>query len=172
MKEDWPPPPPPGEYENWCVALSVQVRISECANICAKACVPACFFLFIYFTEYPFSLALFSSNTRRYLISCNGSDWWLFLSLLLSLFSLLHSSQAVRTGGRWDLPALCWSCCTSPCPRVLRWSLREAQVFYTTFLPTSYTHAQPFFVAVFMHLCEQAPAFIDAKINGWRHWLM
>lgn len=32
-------------------------------------------------------------------------------------------------GGRWDLPALCWSCCTSRCPRVREWSQRGAQVF-------------------------------------------
>lgn len=36
--------------------------------------------------------------------------------------------QTVRTGGKWDLPALCWSCSTSLFPRVWRWSLRGAQV--------------------------------------------
>lgn len=34
----------------------------------------------------------------------------------------------MRTGGRWDLPALCCSCCASRCPRVWRWSLRGDQV--------------------------------------------
>lgn len=73
---------------------------------------------------------------RRCLISCISSEWPLSLFPFLSLschpsFARPMSPLSFRLWGRWDLPALCWSCCTSRCARVQRSSLREAQVCST-----------------------------------------
>lgn len=64
-------------------------------------------------------LTLVSSNSK--VLELMYQQWLIVLSLCLSYLSSPASFpllQAVRNRGRWDLPALCWSCCTSRCHSV------------------------------------------------------
>lgn len=73
-------------------------------------------------------------------------------------------------GGRWDLPALCWSCCASRCPRVWRWSLRGAQVGV---LLDSLWNLRLQLQSAFMHaaLSSISLNFTVAPERHWRsHW--
>ena len=108
--------PPQGNVQN-----GILMWVSKWVSVCVCRCAYSLWCLGYYRTSLHTDTYSCLVATRRYLISCTGSDW--LLSFCLSShpsFYLLMSPllQAVRTGGRWDLPALCWSCCTSRCPRV------------------------------------------------------
>ncbi len=122
---------PRGNVQNGMLVW-VSKCVSACgcgsANVCTIVCVLTCCSVWAV-SEHPSTLTLVLSSSNNKVLDLMYKQWLItvFLSLSLSLSLSCHPAfslpvclplQVVRTGGRWDLPALCWSCCTSRCPRV------------------------------------------------------
>lgn len=119
-------------------------------------CVCVCFgsFWAFYKTFIPADNVSCLVGTRSHLISFTSSDWWLLLPFLS------FSGREYREG-RWDLQALCWSCCTSRCPEVWRWSLREAQVFNSMHPPMRFLHTHPLCSRCLRTIFPRRPIWTD-----------